>query len=91
MDTPFRRDIVRELCDAARKYDLKIDLYFSHPDWYDADFQEIGAAFEQSDQVCKHTIGKAECRFFSQRAIVDFAVEWMNENRWLPAERGDPT
>lgn len=39
MDTPFKRDIVRELCDAARENDIKIDLYFSHPDWYDADFR----------------------------------------------------
>jgi len=39
METPFRRDIVRELCDAAHKRDIKIDLYFSHPDWYDADFR----------------------------------------------------
>src|ERR1039457_1199030 len=39
METPFRRDVVRELCDAARKRDIKIDLYFSHPDWYDADFR----------------------------------------------------
>lgn len=39
METPFRRDIVKELCDAAHKRDLKIDLYFSHPDWYDADFR----------------------------------------------------
>lgn len=39
MDSPFRRDIVRELCEAARRHDLKIDLYFSHPDWYDADFR----------------------------------------------------
>jgi len=39
MDTPFKRDIVGELCDAAREYDIKIDLYFSHPDWYDADFR----------------------------------------------------
>ena len=39
METPFRRDVVRELCDAAHKRDLKIDLYFSHPDWYDADFR----------------------------------------------------
>lgn len=38
-DTPFKRDIVGELCGAARKYGLKIDLYFSHPDWYDADFR----------------------------------------------------
>ena len=39
MDTPFRRDIVKELCEAGRKRGLKIDLYFSEPDWYDADFR----------------------------------------------------
>jgi alpha-L-fucosidase len=38
-ETPFRRDIVRELCDAAHRHDIKVDLYFSHPDWYDADFR----------------------------------------------------
>jgi alpha-L-fucosidase len=39
METPFRRDVVAELCAAARRHGLKIDLYFSHPDWYDADFR----------------------------------------------------
>src|SRR6516225_9661548 len=39
METPLRRDIVKELCDAARKRDMKIDLNFSHPEWYDADFR----------------------------------------------------
>ena len=39
METPFRRDIVKELCAAGRKRDLRIALYFSHPDWYDADFR----------------------------------------------------
>jgi len=39
METPFKRDVVQELCDAAHKRHLKIDLYFSHPDWYDADFR----------------------------------------------------
>jgi alpha-L-fucosidase len=38
-ETPFKRDIVKELCDAAHENDIKIDLYFSHPDWYDADFR----------------------------------------------------
>lgn len=42
METPFRRDVVKELCDAAHKRGLKIDLYFSHPDWYDADFRPYG-------------------------------------------------
>jgi len=39
METPFHRDIVKELCDAAHRHQIKIDLYFSHPDWYDADFR----------------------------------------------------
>ncbi len=39
MDAPIRRDIVKELCEAARRRGIKIDLYFSHPDWYDADFR----------------------------------------------------
>ena len=39
METPFNRDVVRELCDAAHKKNMKIDLYFSHPDWYDSDFR----------------------------------------------------
>jgi alpha-L-fucosidase len=38
-ETPFRRDVVKELCDAAHRQGIKIDLYFSHPDWYDADFR----------------------------------------------------
>ncbi|MBO0862854.1 MAG: alpha-L-fucosidase [Chloracidobacterium sp.] len=44
METPFRRDVVGELCRAARKRGLKIDLYFSHPDWYDADFRPYNYA-----------------------------------------------
>jgi len=39
METPFKRDVTAELVKAARKRGLKIDLYFSHPDWYDADFR----------------------------------------------------
>ncbi len=42
METPFRRDVVKELCQAARRRGIKIDLYFSHPDWYDADFRPYG-------------------------------------------------
>jgi len=39
MDTPFKRDVVKELVDAARKGGIVPGLYFSHPDWYDADFR----------------------------------------------------
>jgi alpha-L-fucosidase len=43
METPFKRDVVKELCDAAHKKNMKIDLYFSHPDWYDSDFRPYNA------------------------------------------------
>jgi alpha-L-fucosidase len=39
MDTPFKRDILAELCSAAHQFGIKVDFYFSHPDWYDADFR----------------------------------------------------
>lgn len=42
METPFRRDVVGELCQAAHARGIKIDLYFSHSDWYDADFRPYG-------------------------------------------------
>jgi alpha-L-fucosidase len=52
MEGPFKRDIVRELTDAARRYGIKIDLYFSHPDWYDADFRPF-ADHPLHDRVSK--------------------------------------
>ena len=42
METPFKRDIIKELCDAGHRHGLKINLYFSHTDWYDADFRPYG-------------------------------------------------
>jgi alpha-L-fucosidase len=42
METPFKRDIIKELTDAARNYPIKINLYFSHTDFYDADFRPYG-------------------------------------------------
>ncbi len=39
METPFSRDVVKELTDAARRRGVGIGLYFSHIDWYDADFR----------------------------------------------------
>jgi len=48
MDAPIKRDIVKELCDATAKFNanckedyrkIKVDLYFSHPDFYDTDFR----------------------------------------------------
>jgi alpha-L-fucosidase len=54
METPFKRDITKELCDAARKYSLKIDLYYSHPDWYDADFRGYGLSHIDSEDASRN-------------------------------------
>jgi alpha-L-fucosidase len=42
LETPFRRDVVKEPTSAAHRRKIKIDLYFSHPDWYDANFRPYG-------------------------------------------------
>ncbi len=39
METPSKRDIVGELCAAAQRHAIRTILYYSHPDWYDADFR----------------------------------------------------
>lgn len=45
------------------------------------DFEEIGAAFEQTGQVSHAKLGNGILSMMRQRALVDFAVEWIGENR----------
>ena len=52
MEGPFKRDIVQELTTSAHRHGLKVDLYFSHPDWYDADFRPF-ATHPLHDRVSK--------------------------------------
>jgi aminoglycoside 3-N-acetyltransferase len=49
----------------------------------DDDFEAIGAAFEKACPESLHIsrVGAAEARLISQRALVDFAVDWMTRNR----------
>jgi aminoglycoside 3-N-acetyltransferase len=47
----------------------------------DEPFDDIGAAFERRHPIRKGHIGSAESKFFSQRAAVDFAVDWLSERR----------
>jgi alpha-L-fucosidase len=54
METPFHRDVIKELCDAAHKYGIKIDLYYSHPDWYNADFRPYNYHPLQIPDVKEH-------------------------------------
>ncbi|HJQ74051.1 MAG TPA: AAC(3) family N-acetyltransferase [Gaiellaceae bacterium] len=40
-------------------------------------FAELGGDFERACPVARVTVGSADARLFSQRAAVDFAVEWL--------------
>jgi len=45
------------------------------------DFSAIGEAFEQTGQVCHAPLGNGILSMMRQRALVDFAVKWIGENR----------
>lgn len=45
------------------------------------DFNEIGDAFEQEYTVSKVSLGNGTITFMKQRALVDFAVKWIERNR----------
>lgn len=46
-----------------------------------ADFLAIGEAFEQTGQVRHVSLGNGILSMMRQRALVDFAVKWIEENR----------
>ena len=49
-----------------------------------SDFEQIGEDFPQSDvghAVHRGKVGLANCQLMPQRAIVDFAVDWLEKNR----------
>jgi aminoglycoside 3-N-acetyltransferase len=47
------------------------------------DFGEIGQAFDAAHQIVVQRIAQAEVRYFKQRAVVDFAINWIEQNRDL--------
>ena len=45
------------------------------------DFTAVGSAFEDAVGLARGPVGAADARLASQRAMVDFAVDWFEENR----------
>lgn len=45
------------------------------------DFEEIGKAFEENCSVNKTKLGNGVLTFMKQRELVDFSVNWIEENR----------
>jgi aminoglycoside 3-N-acetyltransferase len=53
-----------------------------------SEFQLIGESFEREAGARRARVGRAEALLASQRALVDYGVEWMLENRPPVAARG---
>jgi aminoglycoside 3-N-acetyltransferase len=45
------------------------------------DFERLGAAFEAEGPTSIGPVGNATGRLMSQRAVVDFATDWIAANR----------
>ena len=59
----------------------RVDVTFEDVETRTDDFEELGAAFEDRVGLTSGTVGAATAELASQRAIVDFAVEWFESNR----------
>ena len=46
------------------------------------DFEKIGKAFEETNNVITGKVGKAECKIFNMKIGVDFAKEWLKSYRF---------
>lgn len=68
------------LVDGERQW-VTYETVNSDPD----DFGDIGTAFDAAHEIAVQRISGAEVRFFRQRLVVDFAVQWMEEHRDLGA------
>lgn len=53
---------------------------------YGDDFSTIGDAFDAMNNIRIHRIGRADARFFRQRVLVDFAQQWVGQNRDLTGD-----
>ncbi|NHN32599.1 AAC(3) family N-acetyltransferase [Paenibacillus sp. S3N08] len=48
----------------------------------DEDFEQIGKAFDETNNVTLGETGNAKCRIFNMKAGVDFAGKWLQKNRF---------
>ena len=60
-------------------------VWFDEPAWNSDDFETIGRDFEsETDYVVSGTIGAAKTKLIPLRMLVDYAKDWMTENRAVP-------
>jgi len=59
----------------------RVDVEISALETSTGDFDALGTAFEREVGLVSGAVGAATARLASQRALVDFAVEWFETNR----------
>jgi len=68
-NSPFKRDVVKELADACHKAGLKLGYYYSPPDWYHPDYRTenhscyIKFLHDQLREICSN-YGKIDIIWF---------------------------
>jgi aminoglycoside 3-N-acetyltransferase len=58
-------------------------VWYETLEFHSDDFGIMGKAFDEAYKLSIPKIANAEVRFFKQRAVVDFAIDWMETNRNL--------
>ncbi|MGV3615622.1 MAG: alpha-L-fucosidase [Fimbriimonas sp.] len=90
MNTPFRRDIVRELAQACRRHGVKLGLYHSIMDWHHPDYLPrrpwergtrpvAGADFDRFNKYLHNQVTEILTKY-GDIAVVWFDGEW--ESTW---------
>ncbi len=82
-NSPFKRDVVKELADACHKAGLKLGYYYSPPDWYHPDYRTenhpryIKFLHGQLREICSN-YGKIDIIWFD--GLGGRAEDWDSEN-----------
>jgi alpha-L-fucosidase len=82
-NSPFNRDVVKELADACHKAGLKLGYYYSPPDWYHPDYRTenhpryIKFLHGQLREICGN-YGKIDIIWFD--GLGGKAEDWDSEN-----------
>ncbi|UCE47268.1 MAG: alpha-L-fucosidase, partial [Phycisphaerales bacterium] len=92
-NSPFKRDVVRELADACHKAGLKLGYYYSPVDWYHPDYRTenhdryIEFMHAQLREICSN-YGRIDIIWFD--GLGGSAKDWDSENLFKMIRRLQP-
>jgi alpha-L-fucosidase len=92
-NSPFKRDVVKELADACHQAGLKLGYYYSPPDWYHPDYRTenhsryIRFLHGQLREICSN-YGKIDIIWFD--GLGGKAEDWDSENLFKMIRRLQP-